>query len=401
MNTQTSAQLSFDAATPLPAGVEPAALKQQAAARIAAHRGRRKTLPAQPSLLQDAPAHHSQRAARAAAAVAARYAKAQSYREYLAAEAEEALQRAQAAAEMAARTAEAIAAQHEDILAELEEHEAAAADAAWLDVALAPALVKPVEPLHSAPSSDESLAAASDFVLEVEPPATPTPLPTNMIEFPRVLVAPRKARPRLAEGPLREESDAAAPQLRIFEVDALTLSPQPAQISTQPVWSSIRLDEDIHEAAVEHVQAPAPAFAIPIHPSTIGARIRAFATDSALVGVGTAIFAAGFIGLTRHAGMMPQKKFIAIAAVGAFFVLKLIYQLLFFTFNESTPGMRSARIGVCTFADDNPTRSALRRRVFATLMAAVPMGLGLVWAGFDDDRLGWHDRISRTYQRSY
>ena len=31
------------------------------------------------------------------------------------------------------------------------------------------------------------------------------PLPANLIEFPRELVAARKARPRLAEGPLREE----------------------------------------------------------------------------------------------------------------------------------------------------------------------------------------------------
>ena len=45
-----------------------------------------------------------------------------------------------------------------------------------------------------------------------EEPAGPNiDIPANLIEFPRQLVAPRKARPRLAEGPLREEADQAPP----------------------------------------------------------------------------------------------------------------------------------------------------------------------------------------------
>ncbi len=82
-------------------------------------------------------------------------------------------------------------------------------------------------------------------------------------------------------------------------------------------------------------------------------------------------------------------------------VLTLLYQLLFFTFSEATPGMRYARIGLCTFSDDNPTRSAMRRRIFATVLAACPLGIGFLWAWMDEDGLGWHDRISRMYQRSY
>ncbi len=82
-------------------------------------------------------------------------------------------------------------------------------------------------------------------------------------------------------------------------------------------------------------------------------------------------------------------------------VLGLLYQLLFFTFSDATPGMRYARIALCTFTDENPTRAAMRRRIFATLLSAFPLGLGLLWAFIDEDTLGWHDRISRMYQRSY
>jgi hypothetical protein len=79
----------------------------------------------------------------------------------------------------------------------------------------------------------------------------------------------------------------------------------------------------------------------------------------------------------------------------------VLYQMLFFSFAEATPGMRYARIGLCTFSDQNPTRKAMRRRVLATLLAASPLGIGLAWAFMDEQRLGWHDRMSRMYQRAY
>ena len=32
---------------------------------------------------------------------------------------------------------------------------------------------------------------------------------------------------------------------------------------------------------------------------------------------------------------------------------------------------------------------------------AGPLGLGFLWTALDDDRLTWHDRLSRIYQRKY
>jgi uncharacterized RDD family membrane protein YckC len=84
-----------------------------------------------------------------------------------------------------------------------------------------------------------------------------------------------------------------------------------------------------------------------------------------------------------------------------FGALGLFYVWLFMSYGGGTLGMRYARIAICTFDDDNPTRGMMRRRVAATLLAALPLGLGLLWALFDEDSLGWHDRMSRTYQRSY
>jgi hypothetical protein len=63
--------------------------------------------------------------------------------------------------------------------------------------------------------------------------------------------------------------------------------------------------------------------------------------------------------------------------------------------------MRYARIALCTFDDDNPTREQMRKRIPAMLLSALPAGLGLIWAAVDGQNLGWHDRMTRTYQRKY
>ena len=123
----------------------------------------------------------------------------------------------------------------------------------------------------------------------------------------------------------------------------------------------------------------------------IGAALVAFATTVAWIS-----------GPRLQALSQPgSRPTLAAAIIVTFAIATLIYQLLFFSLNEATPGMRYAHIALCTFADASPTRRALRRRVLATVLAACPLGLGLLWAWMDDDRLGWHDRISRMYHRSY
>ena len=72
-------------------------------------------------------------------------------------------------------------------------------------------------------------------------------LPANLIEFPRELVATRKARPRLAEGPFYDASHANS-QLSIFEVDPDSLDAPVASKDAAaaavapPEWASIELD---------------------------------------------------------------------------------------------------------------------------------------------------------------
>ena len=238
-----------------------------------------------------------------------------------------------------------------------------------------------------------------DFQLDTEPP---TPLPANLVEFPRQLIAPRKARPRLAEGPLREEITSRTAQLRIFEVEPEQISTAPTAVSASPGWtSSIRLDAHTvmePQPDPDSLSMPIPASLLPPQTAPLGLRCMAGLVDGMLLSLCALACIAAY---ARLAGEISPGIPAAIGAAGLLVVLHVLYHLLFFTLSDQTPGMRYARIGLCTFADENPTRSAMRKRLFAQFIAVCPFGIGFLWIFLDDDGLGWHDRISRMYQRAY
>jgi uncharacterized RDD family membrane protein YckC len=441
------------------AAESPFALKEQVAERLAAHRARKsRAAGAVTPISQSGPQPSSpkSRSALIAASVAERYAQSQSYRAFLAEEAERAIRQAEAAAEVAALSAKAVVEAQNQLLFELDQLAAEIPLAGPIKVAPAAREASPVTSAAPASSNthsslnitespspaftvrlyeyedvsrhtpaprattypvstqdifDEAEGQALDEEIAFrqspvfEPAIAPVEIPANLIEFPRQLVAARKARPRLAEGPLREEADLAptSAQLRIFEVEATQLSTAPVVESAAPEWSSMVLDAQ--PAPAPFIEAPETRF-LPI-PAPQAAPLSLRLMSSMVDGI---LILATFLGFVAAFALTCQKiggpnqislQAAAIASVGTLIFLTLAYQLLFFTFGESTPGMRYARIGLCTLSDENPTRAQIRRRIFATILAACPLALGFLWACLDDEGLGWHDRISRMYQRSY
>jgi uncharacterized RDD family membrane protein YckC len=470
------------------------ALRQQVAERLAAHRSRR---PRTSEPLQTETTNPRARTSKIAATVAERYAQTKSYHAYLAEEAEravreaeEAARQAQAAAEIAARNAEAMAQVQYDLLTELDRY-AEPAPAPVLTRSQAPAAghrvqtqrdtveelafefepqavpseppvytVRHVEDLRL-PAADAGTSPARRSQMEAEsrqtvdpsesysldeeivfrqdpvfePVEPPMPIPGNIIEFPRELIAPRKARPRLAEGPLLDEgvqhhSDPS--QLRIFEVEAEQISAEPASEEAAPEWASILLDAhprqrtapyDVQtqplsaayaEAAYAHQPQAAQhlqlspetehLYSTPLEVAPVSLRLMSATVDLCIVLAAFVVFAGVAVMTITHfipGGIHMAVPTAAISAVGSIFLLGLLYQLVFFTYSDATPGMRYARIGLCTFSDENPSRAAMRRRIFALVLSSASLGLGVLWALLDDERMGWHDRISRIYQRSY
>ncbi len=456
----------------------PPSLRLEVAERVAAHRARRGQsssagVPGTPSA-SGASRPSRVRSAHIAAAVAERYAKSQTYRAFLAAEAERAVHQAEAAAQVATINAQAIAVAQQQLLADLENWNGAADGqtpgtvplspndyAALFDrefsgtpvtpvressfqEAVAPSWVDPLptftvrpytDAAHPIPSfadapafnpraqsthltrdfdgdtyDDERFALEEEIEFRHHPVfaehTEQLPIAANLIEFPRQLVAARKARPRLAEGPLRDETSSttgSSSQLRIFEVEPEQITSSLTTDSAAPEWSSILLaalpvaefTESADYLALEVPQA-----------APISRRLKAAVADGLIILAAQTAFVALFRFALTHlspdsaALEIPRPQAVA-ASVAIFAVFTLLYQLLFFTFSDATPGMRFARIGLCTFGDTNPTRAAMRRRILATVLAVFPVGLGLLWALLDEDTLGWHDRISRMYQRAY
>jgi uncharacterized RDD family membrane protein YckC len=373
--------------------------------------------------------------------VAARYAKAPSYSQMLAEEARAAVRAAEAASQAALKAHAAAA----SVLAELEnasagasafegemnpdaEHESSTAQATFFDPFLeverpvvdagvdpgTPALqirwepdmpVRGPEPASARVSRRRERqagvaeafrdSAAADGGPETVEPAQP--IFANLIEFPRELIATRKARPRIAEGPLAP-TGAEAGQLNIFEVDpgGISIEPEPAHPDAESAaagWSRMRLDpEPEPDSGREPVPATPPNV---LHAAPFGLRAMAALVDAALIG---AVFAAVSATAASNLHGQPSVRLMEIVAVLALCGIAALYEVFFLTYAGTTPGMRYAAIRLRTFDDEIPSRPQLRRRLLATLLSILPVGLGLLWAIFDEDHLCWHDRISRTYQ---
>lgn len=268
------------------------------------------------------------------------------------------------------------------------------------------------------PEEDPALSLLAELASQ---PVEPTqPLPARIIEFPRELVAPRKARPRHESG-AAYDAEQQQSQLRIFEAEpALStavdesepqvastpeLEDEIAPLPSTPDWNAIRLDEEpatAHASFFDAIEVTPEASSLlldpPIYTANLEDRLMAAIVDICIVGVGFLMFVAAFAACTPH---IPTGKIALLGASGALLTLFVVYQHLFLSFAGSTPGMRYAKIALCTFDDENPTRQAMRSRTGFLLLSALPLGLGFLWSLFDEDRLGWHDRITRTYQRSY
>ncbi len=370
----------------------------------------------------------AERAARIAAAVAARYADAPTFSECL-------LQQQSAAEKEIPQPAHSTADSSADtsILPSAAENVVEDEGPANHDLPFEPLLTPQINARILLPNLPERPTEMTLQAPETEPEPTlddllaaswmtpPVPLPANLIQFPRELVASRRARPKLAEGPLRvsrsTSAEAAQAQLRIFEVDpdidpvsdgrdrqdrqhepAATAAPAaPAEEPENAACASIYLGAQPEPARYDGVEASDP-LPLPLPAAAFHRRLMAFSVDFSLITGAFFAFLFIFALSTPH---LPTGKPAVIMSGIVYLALWLLYQFLFFTLSSATAGMSYARIALCTFEDENPSRRSLQRRIVAWWIAALPLGLGFAWTLLDEDRLGWHDRMTRMYPRSY
>jgi uncharacterized RDD family membrane protein YckC len=247
------------------------------------------------------------------------------------------------------------------------------------------------------PAQDHPVSVEGMEIAEASPP-----MHANLIEFPGELDAARKVRPRRSE----RSHDAVVEserQLSIFEVDPGNILIQPvatdavadatATAWTGSEWLGIELDEEpVLEEVLPQTNSAAPA----LQPAPINMRLMAAVVDGALTA--GAVLAFALVAAVK-AQVLPTIREIEVGVTVALAIIGVLYQALFFTLAKNTPGMKYARISMCTFDDQIPTRAQRLCRLGTLLLSLLPVGLGVAWAIFDEESLSWHDRLSRTYLR--
>jgi uncharacterized RDD family membrane protein YckC len=212
----------------------------------------------------------------------------------------------------------------------------------------------------------------------------------SSISFPRILpVASGEATAKVIEfasyNPApRALDELAEPVLgRPRIIEAPELAPPP------PALGGI-LIEPVAEPANER----RPGFEIPLQAAPMSRRMAASAIDAALVVIAFSAFAYVFFRINAE---LPALGKIAGAGVILIALFWSTYQYLLLVYSGTTPGLKLAKLELHRF-DGSPVPLRIRRwRVVTSVLSGLSLGLGYAWCFLDEDRLCWHDRITRTY----
>lgn len=419
----TSVNMLTAAGTAMPTTTASAATlfpgwKQEVNRRVAEHLNNKTRSTDQSRAIQVNRSAQGSRAAQAAARVAERYAQAPSYGEMLADEARAAVRAAEDASIAAHKAQAAVQCMLDDLeaaaAAETPQSEAMAAQGPAQHESLIsdenPMYLPTVEPgqasrlARSTREGAESWPAPATHVEGAEDfreAGTAEPIYPNLIQFPRPMVATRRMRPMRAEGPLA--TSAAQPQLSIFEVDPGSISTQPAPAvdgPAEPLWMRADLSgvEIKPQREKNLFQEPAPLAqpAERIELAPLSRRIMALMIDASFI---VATFLSVALLFATHSRQLPGPRIVELCSVLMLLVIAAAYQAVFLALVRVTPGMWYAGIALSTLDGCHTSRAQRYGRLTALLLSALPLGLGMAWAFFDDAHLTWHDRLSKTYLR--
>ncbi|MEO8726436.1 MAG: RDD family protein [Acidobacteriaceae bacterium] len=231
-------------------------------------------------------------------------------------------------------------------------------------------------------------------------PAAVRPSPSsNLIAFPgATALAP--AILEIAEVETAREAAPLPDQLTIFEA----LAESELELELEPFRpTALRLDEHLDFSSdrdwdrdKDAAKSPEALFDLPLKVAPIALRAWAGIIDGAIVGTCALAFGSIFYGIYHQ---VPTGRPALAAALAILWVIWVIYQMLFLAYGGSTPGLKVMRLGISTYEDEVPSARTRVKRAIALLFTSMSCGLGFVWTLLDEDRLAWHDRMTRTFPR--
>jgi len=222
-----------------------------------------------------------------------------------------------------------------------------------------------------------------------QPPRIPTVEEVMLDELEQAVPAPES--PRIA----MEAHDSEPAEVQEQEIEPIEIAPiaRPSlrgqQMDLLPSFDDIQLEPE--EARIDHDDEVIP------RPAPLAQRFVSGVVDAGLVFIATGAFAITFLELAEE---MPQSRMALVCLLAAAGIFWLLFQYIFLTYRRATPGMRMAQLELCTFEGKATTMFDRQTRAAASALSAFSIGLGYAWALVDEDRLGWHDRISQTNLRA-
>lgn len=178
------------------------------------------------------------------------------------------------------------------------------------------------------------------------------------------------------------------PQLRRKAAgDGAKTAPPPAGLADY----SLASDDDEGEVA-----GPSTA-AIEIHAAPIATRAAAGLLDLALVVVALGVFSGALMAMTDLTLSGPEgQRTLALS----FFGILVFYWIFYLRYIGETAGMMWAGLHLVTFDARAPDEGQRWARALGMVLSCAALGLGFAWSLGDEEKLTWHDRMSKTYVSS-
>jgi uncharacterized RDD family membrane protein YckC len=203
--------------------------------------------------------------------------------------------------------------------------------------------------------------------------------------------APAPELPRIMEAYDAEPMETEFDRIETVEFEsAAKLSLRGQQMELLPNFSDIQLEAV--EPRIDHDSEVIP------RPAPMQQRLVAGLIDAAIVFVATGAFAFTFVEVAEG---IPHSSMTMVCMLAAGGIFWLLFQYIFLVYRRATPGMNFAGLELCTFEGKATTMFERQCRAAASALSGFSMGLGYAWALVDEDRVGWHDRISRTHVRTF
>lgn len=212
----------------------------------------------------------------------------------------------------------------------------------------------------------------------------------------RVASPKKQSKPLPAQGELHQGSLFPRDSMRVVQMPQ---QPRQREAASRTSTVSTRAAQ---ERAQQRIPFPLPAeykesdstiytnapVALPVH------RVMAAALDTSMMLIGLGIFLVIF----QVAGaQIVLNKTTAPVYGGTLFLSVVLYRLMWCLAGTDSVGTRWAGLRIITFDGVEPDRRQRLGRMLASYISWMAGGLGLFWALVDEEKLTWHDHMSKSF----